>query len=274
METIINVLSKGEVDSPPTDDLKIKAAQVIKRLEKWPKLSNFLLKLFGRPEILKASGKKLKYLNTVLDQILEQFASERPSGNDESDVDVEIALFVLLLRYNFNHESVYAFYMAEIAHVVSLNKDDVEQTLRRIRIQCGVPPRKDMAYNRNGNSLAEDILAELDRRFSLLNINEGYIRPIDIGVPGNVFIPFIGLMVQSGLLNKTGGPRKFHTSLTKLFRTTDGSFFSLKTVQNQLGGIDAGNLEKCRALLLDMLENVEYKMDVKVRKINGPTLSE
>src|SRR5690606_25894513 len=130
---------------------------------------------------------------------------------------------------------VYAFYMAEIAHLVSLHKKDAEQTLRLIRIQCGVPPRKDMAYNRNGNSLAEDILGELDRRFNLWNINEGYIRPIDVGVPGNVFIPFVGLMVESGLLNKTGGSGKFNTSLTKIFRTSEGSFFSLKTVQNQLG---------------------------------------
>jgi len=267
VENIITALTIGQTDDPDNFQLTLKVAQTIKHLEAWPELKEFFMKLFRRPEMQEPSNKQKAYLNALFDQINEVLPVEMLRHDPEQMQEkIKGVFFELLLRYNFNHESVYKFFVAQIGQLALLQKDNAEQTLREIRFHCEVRPRKDMAYNKKGNSLGEDLIAEVDRRLDSLLVSDRSFHPIDLGVHGNVFIPMVGLMEDAGLLKRRASSEKFYKSLSKVFRTNDGKFLKTTTIKSRIGGDDASNLEECREILEDMMDHLDMKMKLATRK--------
>lgn len=227
----------------------------IERTKQNEKLHQFLRALFSRHELMFPSAEQCRYLHLLFDELGESIAAPGKDG-------LEIAIFKVLLRYNFNHERVCRYYITEIDRYIVENPGKEEAFLETVLRYCNALDRKDMAYNELGHRLREEIGHHTRLRLE----QTSSFQPFRLQLHANTFYPLMGLLMKSEVFAEME-PAVAWDSLRHAFRDSKGDCFSLNTIKHRFRIDSESKLEDLKELLQKLNDLVEHHIKLRMRPV-------
>lgn len=260
MPNMIIASSERKLNEKGFNPLIRKLQTTSQLLKENDKLIYFFESLFAHREMQFPSDEQSTYLNSLFDEIIETLP-------ETATEDVDTTIFCILLRYNFNHESVRKYYVSEIDHYVTQNPRKVNEYLEKVMSYCRALDRKDIGYNKYGHTLRQEIGHHTKLRMEQADI----FRPFKVLLNGNTFFPLMRLLVETKVFEEME-PSDLWDSMAFVFRDKRGRRFACNTVRHRYG-IDAeSNLEELKEVLENVHDLLEHKMKVRQRPARGKGL--
>jgi len=205
----------------------------------------------------------VQYLHTISAEILDVLTQKSNKGGHKNKNHIELKLFQVFIRFNFNKESIYKYLVKKIDEILEANRKKEEETLRMLLIESGTPVRKDMAYNQKANSLAKDIRAELKKRNQYIHANNSFSWPITFTQSADVSMAVISALLDIGFLISPPKRKYLYNNIRENTRASNGRKYSFYSIRNGLRPAEEAHIESAQHELqkaIDRLSKVKEEL--------------
>lgn len=175
--------------------------------------------------------------------------------------DVEKELFNIFIRYNFNHEEVYEYYVRKIDTLL-LDMENRKVNLELVEIESLTSVKSKMYYRKGSNSLATDIRGEVMKRKSYILAKENGFLPLEFNESSGVYVGIINILIKTKLINPPKKREDLFENLAKITRGPGNKKYADVSIKNSSKLKNEKHLLRMKAIF----NNAEKEVDKRIMK--------
>jgi|GEM_PF-2402889 len=193
----------------------------------------------------------LEYLKALTAELFELFSEKKPT-------QMNVRLFQILIRFNFNKESVYKFYRNRLEKLLKESDGAEQEILIQWQIESLTPVRSDMAYNIHSNTLAADIQVEVEKQRKYFLQMNSTVQPIQFSIQVGVYVALLRFFKDAGVIKEPASMNGLFYTIREVTRGPDNSQYEFNTIRNRFRLDFDKNVKEAKAVLLKVIDHIDY----------------
>jgi len=197
-----------------------------------------------------ATVQMLEYMKALTDELFELFSEKNPT-------QIKVRLFQVLIRFNFNKESVYKYYRNRLEKLLKESNGNEQAVLIQWQIESQTPVRRDMAYNKCSNTLSSDIQAEVEKRRKYFLQMNSIVHPIQFSEHVGVYVAILRFFKDAGVIKEPPSMNVLFHTVREITRGPDNKQYEFNTIRNRFGLDYDKNVKEAREVLLKVIRHID-----------------